>query len=156
MGKNYWLFKSEPDVFSIDDLQKCEEQITYWDGVRNYQARNFLRDSIKSGDLVLFYNSNCDETGVVGTCMVVRNGYADFTQFDPKNMHYDESAVESNPTWFMVDIKFETKFTRTVTLAEMKANPKLENVRVVQRGNRLSVLPVTEDEFYEIVRMSRN
>jgi len=149
----YWLFKSEPSVYSIDDLKK--DKVTYWDGVRNYQARNFLRDEIKPGDKVLFYHSNSKTTGVFGIARVVKGGYPDFTAFDSNDPHYDPKSKREKPTWFMVDIRFEKKFKLPVTLEAIKSNPKLKSMKLVQRGNRLSVMPVTKEEFEEIVKMSK-
>lgn len=151
MAENYWLIKSEPSVYSIDDLKK--DKVTYWDGVRNYQARNFMRDGMKKGDLVLFYHSNAEPTAVVGICEVVKEGYPDFTAFDPNDKHFDPKSKNDNPVWFMVDVKFKKKFKKPVTLKEIKENPKLQNMKLVQRGNRLSVMPVAEKEFNEIVKM---
>jgi predicted RNA-binding protein with PUA-like domain len=150
----FWLIKSEPSEFSIDDLEKSKNQTAYWDGVRNYQTRNFIRDEMKVGDKVLFYHSNTEPNAVVGVCEVVREAYPDHTQFDPKNAHYDPKADKKNPAWFMVDIKLIKKFKKPVTLEEIKANPKLAKMRLVQRGNRLSVMPVTKEEFEEILIMS--
>ena len=149
----YWLMKSEPSVYSIDDLEK--DKIAYWDGVRNYQARNFMRDEMKVGDKVLFYHSNAKPSGVAGICEVVKEGYPDFTAFDPEDIHYDPKSKRDEPTWFMVDVKFVEKFPQLVTLAEIKANPKLSNMKLVQRGNRLSVMPISKKEFDEIARMSK-
>lgn len=153
MSKKYWLVKTEPSVFSWADLKKSKNKTTCWDGVRNYQARNFLRDEMKIGDLVLFYHSNAEPLAVMGVCEVVKEGYPDHTQFDTENIHYDEKANPKNPTWFMVDIKFRDDFTRPVTLDQIKANPKLKDMKLVQKGNRLSVIPVTKIEFDEIVKM---
>ncbi len=155
MAKKYWLMKSEPSTFSIDDLAKSKNQTTYWDGVRNYQARNFMRDEMKKGDLVLFYHSNAKPTAVVGVCEVVKEGYPDFTAFDPEEKYYDPKSNKDQPTWYMVDIKLKEKFKKPVTLEEIKANPKLKDMKLVQRGNRLSVMPVTKKEFDEIVKMSK-
>ncbi len=155
MAKKYWLMKSEPSTFSIDDLAKSKNKTTYWDGVRNYQARNFMRDEMKKGDMVLFYHSNAKPTAVVGVCEVVKEGYPDFTAFDPEDKHYDPKSKKDKPTWYMVDIKLKEKFKNPVTLEEIKANPKLRNMKLVQRGNRLSVMPVTKQEFEEIVKMSK-
>ncbi len=149
----YWLVKTEPEVFSWEDLKKSKSQTTYWDGVRNYQARNFLRDEMKKGDLVLFYHSNAEPLAVMGICEVVREGYPDHTQFDPDNKHYDPKADPKNPTWYMVDIKLKKEFKHPVTLDEIKSNPKLKNMKLIQRGNRLSIMPVTKEEFDEIVKM---
>ncbi len=154
MAKKYWLVKSEPSAFSIDDLVKSKNKTTHWDGVRNYQARNFMRDEMKKGDLVLFYHSNANPTAVVGYCEVVKEGYPDFTAFDPEDKHYDPKSNMGKPTWMMVDIKLKKKFKNPVTLAEIKENQKLQKMRLVQRGNRLSVMPVEEKEFNEILKMA--
>jgi predicted RNA-binding protein with PUA-like domain len=153
MAKNYWLFKSEPSEFSLDDLKKSKNQITYWDGVRNYQARNFLRDEIKKCDGVLFYQSSTDPLAVVGYCEVVKEGYPDHTQFDSKNDHFDPKAKKDSPTWFMVDIKLAQEFMKPVTLDSIKANPKLKSMKLIQRGQRLSIQPVTKNEWDEILKM---
>ncbi|MDH7605859.1 MAG: EVE domain-containing protein [Melioribacter sp.] len=150
----YWLMKSEPEVFSIDDLAKSKNQTTFWDGVRNYQARNFMRDEMKIGDKVIFYHSNTEPPAAVGICEVVKEAYPDFTAFDPKSKYYDPKSKKENPTWFMVDIKLLKKFDRPVHLEEIKKNPKLKNMKLVQKGNRLSVMPITKEEFNEIVYMS--
>ena len=150
----YWLMKSEPTAFSIDDLAKAPKKTTYWDGVRNYQARNFMRDEMKIGDQVLYYHSNTKPAGVVGVCEVVKEGYPDFSAFDPEDKHYDPKSNSENPTWIMVDIKLKKKFKTTVTLTEIKENKKLQDMKLVQRGNRLSVMPVAKKEFDEILKMS--
>lgn len=151
----YWLFKSEPDVFSIDHLATAPGQTTFWDGVRNYQARNFLRDTVKNGDKVLYYHSNTEPNAVVGVCEVVREGYPDHTQFDSDHDHYDPKSSPAQPTWYMVDIQLKQKFKTPVTLQAIKDNPKLAEMTLVQRGNRLSVFPVKKEEFQEIVRMGK-
>ena len=153
--KHYWLFKSEPDVFSIDDLREAPDGTTLWDGVRNYQARNLLRDEIKKGDGVLYYHSRIKPMGVAGVAKVCRSGYADPTQFDPKAKYYDAKAKEEDPTWICVDVQFERKFDRIVELSELKANPKLSKMMVTQRGARLSVQPVTKAEFDEVLKMAK-
>jgi len=150
---NYWLFKSEPEDFSWNDLKKSKNKTTYWDGVRNYQARNFLRDEMKKGDLVLFYHSNAEPLAVMGICEVVKEGYPDHTQFDKKNHHHDPKADPKNPTWMMVDIKLVKEFRAPVTLEQIKANPKLKNMKLIQRGQRLSIQPVTKAEWDEILKM---
>ncbi len=155
MSAKYWLVKSEPDVFSIEDLKKSKNQTTFWDGVRNYQARNFLRDSIKKNDLVLFYHSNADPLAIMGICEVVKEGYPDHTQFDPDDIHFDPKAEPNNPTWFMVDLKFKKEFKNPVTLDDIKSNPELKNMKLIQRGNRLSVMPVEKNEFDEIIKMGK-
>ncbi len=153
MTKKYWLVKSEPTEFSIDDLAKSKNKTTCWDGVRNYQARNFMRDELKIGDEVLFYHSNADPNEVVGYCEIVKEAYTDHTQFDPDNKHYFPKANPENPPWVMVDIKLLKKFKVPVTLSSIKENGKLKDMRLVQRGNRLSVMPVDKKEFDEIVKM---
>jgi predicted RNA-binding protein with PUA-like domain len=153
MSKNYWLFKSEPSEFSWDDLKKSKNQITFWDGIRNFQARNFLRDEVKRGDGVLFYQSSTEPLAVVGYCEVVKEGYPDHTQFDKKSDHYDPKADPKNPIWFMVDIKLVKEFKKPITLDELKANPKLKNMKLIQRGQRLSIQPVAKDEWEEILKM---
>ena len=153
MAEKYWLMKSEPDTFSIDDLAKSKNKKTYWDGVRNYQARNFMRDDMKKGDKVIFYHSNTTPPGAAGICEIVKEAYPDFTAFDPEDNHYDPKSKEDNPTWFMVDIKFLEKFKREVPLEEIKENPKLKDMKLVQRGNRLSVMPITKGEFNELKKM---
>lgn len=151
----YWLMKSEPSVFSIDDLAKSKNQITYWDGVRNYQARNYIRDEMKVGDKVIFYHSNCELPSAVGICEVVKEAYPDFTAFDTGSKYYDPKSKKENPTWFMVDIKLIKKFNNPVLLTEIKKNSKLKNIKLVQRGNRLSVVPLKKEEFDEIVKMGK-
>ena len=149
MPKRYWLVKSEPDAYSIDALQK--EGTACWDGVRNYQARNFMRDEMKRGDLVLYYHSNAKPPGVVGVARVTREGYPDHTALDPKDPHHDPKSTAENPIWMMVDLEFVEKFRGTVSLDELKANPELEEMLVTRRGQRLSVQPV-EAEHFRIVR----
>ncbi len=152
MATKYWLMKSEPTAYSIDDLVKDKK--THWDGVRNYQARNFMRDEMKIGDKVLFYHSNAKPTGVVGVCEIIKEGYPDFTAFDPDESHYDPKSNLDKPTWMMVDIKLIKKLPRIVTLEEIKENSKLQNMKLVQRGNRLSVMPVKKTEFDLILKLS--
>jgi predicted RNA-binding protein with PUA-like domain len=155
LAKKYWLFKSEPGAFSIDDLKESPGKKTFWDGVRNYQARNFIRDEMKKSDGVLFYHSNADPLAVVGYCEIVKEGYPDHTQFEKGHIHFDPKAKKENPPWFMVDIKFIDKFKNPVTLQAMKENKKLKNMRLLQRGNRLSVMPVTKEEFEEVLKMGK-
>jgi predicted RNA-binding protein with PUA-like domain len=153
---NYWLVKSEPDVFSIDDLQAAKDQTTYWDGVRNYQARNTLRDQMKLGDKVLYYHSNADPSAVVGIAEVVRTGYPDHTAFDPKDPHFDPKSKAEAPTWYMVDVKFVEKFPRQLDLEQLRQVPELAGMVLLQRGSRLSVQPVRPQEFEAIVELARN
>lgn len=145
--------KSEPDVFSIDDLEKSKNQTSYWDGVRNYQARNYIRDEMKIGDKVIFYHSNSEPPGAAGVCEIVKEAYPDFTAFDPDDPHYDPKSKKDNPAWMMVDVKFIRKFSRLIPISELRENKKLVNMRLLQKGNRLSVMPLTKDEFTEIVRI---
>lgn len=142
---NYWLMKSEPDVFSIDDLKKKKK--SGWDGVRNYQARNYMRDDMKLGDLVLFYHSSCEIPGVAGLARVSKTSHPDPSQFDAKSEYYDPKATKEEPRWFMVEVEFVEKFDQVVTLATLKATKGLEKMPVVQKGSRLSINPVTEKEF---------
>ena len=149
----YWLMKSEPSVFSIDDLASAKDQTTRWDGVRNYQARNLLRHDIAIGDGVIFYHSSADPPAAAGTAKIVRAGYPDPTQFDPRDGHFDRDSQRDDPRWFSVDIKFESKFVRPVTLAELRAAPALKDMVLLRRGSRLSVQPVTAGEWKQIVKM---
>jgi len=144
---NYWLMKSEPDVFGIQDLYQRPQQTEPWDGVRNYQARNMMRDAMKLGDQVFFYHSNCDEPGIVGIMEIAKEGYPDHTAFDPDNHHFDPKSDPANPRWIMVDVKFVRQFSRTIGLKELKARPELVSMAVVRPGNRLSVMPVSAEEW---------
>ncbi|MDH5407493.1 MAG: EVE domain-containing protein [Gammaproteobacteria bacterium] len=151
----YWLMKSEPDVFGIDDLIKMPKQTEHWDGVRNYQARNMMRDEMKVGDQVFFYHSNCKEPGIVGIAEVVQEGYPDFTAFDPNGKYYDPKSDPDNPRWFMVDIRYVRKFKRTITLTELKEKKTLQNMRLLARGNRLSVMPVEKKHWDFILKQEK-
>jgi len=146
--------KSEPEEFSIDDLKTRPNKTEHWDGVRNYQARNFMRDDMKKGDLVFFYHSNCDVPGIVGIAKVAREGYPDHTAFDPKDKHYDPKSDPDNPRWIMVDVKFVQKFKHTVSLADLKQHKALKEMRLLQKGNRLSVMPVSKKEWEYIVKLA--
>jgi len=150
----YWLMKSEPESFSIDDLKAMPNGTEHWDGIRNYQARNFMRDDMKVGDKVLFYHSNCDEPGVVGIAEVASEAYPDHTAFDPASKYYDPKSKEENPRWMMVDVKFIKKFPKTVSLREIKTVSELSDMRLVQKGNRLSIMPVEKREFDIISKMA--
>lgn len=154
MAVKYWLVKSEPEIFSITDLEKAKNKTTCWSGVRNYQARNYMRDEMKLGDPVLFYHSNTDAPAVVGVCEVVNEGYPDYTAFDPKDRHYDPKSKKEDPIWMMVDIQLVKKFSRPVTLTEIRTKRSLCNLPLVQMGNRLSVMPVGKDEYEEIISLS--
>lgn len=149
---NYWLMKSEPHTFSIDLLK--EKKTSGWDGVRNYQARNFMRDEMKKGDLVLFYHSSCEVPGVAGIAKVSKESHPDPTQFDPKSDYYDPKATKELPRWFMVEVEFVEKFKNIFTLSEIKKTKGLDKMMVVQKGSRLSINPVTENEF-KIIRSSK-
>lgn len=151
---NYWLFKSEPEVFSIEDLEKAPKKTTHWDGVRNYQARNYLRDSIKSGDMVLFYHSNADPSAIAGIAEVVREGYPDASAFDKKDDHYDEKSDPKNPTWYMVDVRHVKTFSRVLPLDELRKIPELKDMVLLQKGSRLSIQPVSEKEWKAIQKVS--
>lgn len=149
----YWLMKSEPGVFGIDDLETRGAKGTHWDGVRNYQARNFMRE-MKKGDRAFFYHSNCSHPGIVGIMKVVREAYPDHTAFDPEDPHYDPKSDPEKPRWFMVDVAFERRFPRTVGLAEMRDTKALQDMLVLRRGNRLSITPVDKNEWDVIARMA--
>lgn len=149
----YWLMKTEPGAYAIDDLKR--EKVAFWDGVRNYQARNFMRDEMRVGDKVLFYHSNTPPVGVVGLAKVVKEGYVDVTQFDSREDHYDPKVKKENPRWYGVDVRFVKKFKEPVTLEELKANKKLKDMAVVQPGQRLSVQPVSKKDYEEVLRMAR-
>lgn len=149
----YWLMKCEPDTYSIDDLKRDKK--TYWDGVRNYQARNFLRDSIQVGDGVLFYHSNAEPSGVAGVAKVCKAGYPDFTAWDKKDIHYDPKSSEAKPQWMMVDVAFEEKFRHFVSLEEIKSNSALKDMLVIKRGMRLSVQPVEKKHYDVVCEMGR-
>jgi predicted RNA-binding protein with PUA-like domain len=140
----YWLFKSEPSAYGIDDLAR--DRVTAWSGVRNYQARNFMRDEMRTGDRALFYHSSCDEPGIAGIVEVCKPAYSDETQFDRKSRYYDAGATRDDPRWFNVDVKFVEK-TRVVGPAELRGKKALRKMQVLQRGNRLSITPVTEAEW---------
>lgn len=149
----YWLMKSEPRVYSIDHLARDGQ--TSWDGVRNYQARNFMRDAMEVGDRVLYYHSNAQPPGVVGLARVCRAAYPDHTAWDPRSEHFDPKSTAENPRWFMVDLEFVEKFPALVSLAELKANPKLAGMLVIRRGQRLSIQPVEPAHFEEVCRMGQ-
>jgi predicted RNA-binding protein with PUA-like domain len=146
MALRHWLVKSDPETFSFDDLERSPGRTTSWDGVRNYQARNFLRDEMQVGDRVLFYHSQ-DEKAVLGTATVTRAGYADATQFDRKSKGHDPDADPSSPIWYAVDLRFDRRFRRKVTLDEMRGHDGLEGMVLLRKGSRLSVQPVTPAEW---------
>jgi len=150
----FWLMKSEPHVFSIDDLAAMPNQTSYWHGVRNYQARNLLRDEFQVGDKVLFYHSSCAVPAVVGTAVVVRSGYPDHTAWDPKADYFDPKSSEVNPRWYMVDVQLTKKLSRLVSLAEMRTSKELVDMPLLRKGNRLSVQPVSAKEFSHILKLA--
>lgn len=151
----YWLLKSEPSTFSIDDLAKAKNKTTHWDGVRNYQARNFMRDEMQPGDLGFFYHSNTNEIGIAGIIEVVKPAYPDFTAWeDPEDSHFDPKSTKAKPRWFMVDVRLKEKFKNIITLNELKQNPSLKNMVILRKGNRLSITPVSGKEWHAILKMT--
>lgn len=150
---NFWLMKSEPGEFSIDDLRKRPRRTEPWDGVRNYQARNMLRDGMCKGDLAFFYHSSCEQPGIVGIIEIASGGYPDPTAFDPRNHHFDPDSNPSEPRWFLVDVRFKREFARTITLPELRQYKGLGNMPLLRRGNRLSVMPVSRKEWDLILKM---
>jgi len=153
---NYWLIKSEPDVFSFEDLKACIKQTEPWDGIRNYQARNFMRDDMRIGDLILFYHSNTNPPGVAGIAQVASKPYPDPTAFDKKSKYFDPKSDPKNPRWILVDVSFKADIVRQVSLEEMKSMPELVNMRALQRGNRLSIMPTTRSEFQAIKKAAQS
>lgn len=151
--RRYWLMKSEPEVFSIDDLAKSPKQTTCWDGVRNYQARNFMR-SMAVGDQIFFYHSNADPPAVAGIAEVVRIAYPDDTQFDKAGNHYDPGSSKAAPRWDMVDIRYRKKFKRTVPLDRLRQEPRLKQMALLHKGSRLSVQPVTAAEWALVIKIA--
>jgi predicted RNA-binding protein with PUA-like domain len=144
---NRWLMKSEPGEFSIDDLERRPNQTEPWDGVRNYQARNLMRDGMKAGDPVFFYHSNCEQPGIVGLAEIARGAYPDPTALDPGHRHYDPRSRPEQPAWCMVDVRFVRKLRRAIALAELKDRPELDGLALIRRGNRLSVMPVSQAQW---------
>jgi len=143
----YWLMKTEPSVFSFEDLRKRPCSTDHWEGVRNYQARNYMKDEMRKGDNVLFYHSNCEVPGVVGIAVISREAYPDFFSWDRTSRYYDPKSTPENPRWFMVDVTWERAFRHIVTLKDLKSEPKLKSMKVLQKGQRLSIMPVTKEEF---------
>jgi len=151
----YWLLKTEQDCYSIDDLAQEKKQTTFWDGVRNYQARNFMRDDMKVGDRVLFYHSNAKPPHVAGTAKIVREGYPDHTALDKKEKHYDPKATQENPIWVMVDVQFDEKFAEPLSLQELRDVKALEGMELLRKGSRLSVQPVPKKQFDTVVKLAK-
>ncbi|MGI9311062.1 MAG: EVE domain-containing protein [bacterium] len=149
----YWLMKSEPSEFSIDDLARVG--VEPWDGIRNYQARNFIRDRMAVGDAALFYHSSCKVPAIVGTMEIASEAYPDPTAFDPRDSHYDPKSDPDAPTWMLVDVRFTAKLAQPLTLAQLKREPSLAGMRLLQRGNRLSVFPVEKAHWNRIIKMSK-
>lgn len=154
MTVNYWLMKSEPNEFSIMDLKNSPGETAHWDGVRNYQARNFMRDKMRIGDRVLFYHSVL-KPSVVGTARVVKTGYPDFTAWNPKSKYFDPRSTPENPIWYMVDIRLEMVFVEPISLSKLRTVPELEKMMLLRKGMRLSIQPVTADEFDIIVSLGK-
>lgn len=150
----YWLMKTEPTTFGIDDLAKAPRKRTCWDGVRNYQVRNMLRDEMRKGDLAFFYHSSCEVPGIYGIVKIAKEGYPDSTAFDPKHDHFDPESDPRAPRWFMVDVELERRFAKPITLETLKANAKkLDDMLVLRRGNRLSVTPVTPEQWRRVLAL---
>lgn len=152
---NYWLMKSEPDVYSIDDLKKVGKP-AMWEGCRNYTVRNFFRDSMAVGDMAFFYHSNADPSGIVGTMKIVSDAYPDPTQFDPESEYFDPKSPRENPRWLLRDVEFVSKFERVITLSELRETAGLEEMLVIRRGQRLSVMPVTKNEWDIVMNLARS
>ena len=150
----YWLMKSEPDEFSIDDLAQAKNKTTSWYGVRNYQARNFMRDQMQLGDRAFFYHSSCPEPGIAGTVEITARAYPDATQFDKKSPYYDPKALRDAPRWTSVDVKLTEKL-RLISLPELRAHAELANMRILQRGNRLSVTPIDPAEWAFVLKLAK-
>jgi predicted RNA-binding protein with PUA-like domain len=151
----YWLFKTEPDAFGIDDLATKENKTEPWDGIRNYQARNFLRDLVKLGDRVFIYHSSCKEVGIAGLAEVVKEAYPDHSQFDPHSRYYDPKSTLDNPRWFMVDVHFVEKFGQVLSLKQIKLMSNITEIGLVKKGHRLSIMPVTETEFSILLQAAK-
>ncbi len=149
---NYWLMKSEPEVYSIDDLARDGK--TMWDGVRNYQARNFMRDKMKAGDLVFYYHSNAEPAGIAGIAKVASKPYLDPTAFDKNDVHYDPKSKKENPSWYLVDVAFVRKFKEFLSLEDLKQIPELKDMLLLQKGSRLSVQPVSVKHWKFILKKS--
>ncbi len=154
--QRHWLLKTEPTSFSFDDLWSAPSRSTFWDGIRNYQARNTMRDDMQAGDLAFIYHSSCDPTGIAGVAEVTRAGYADHTAFDPHDPHFDPKSKPESPTWYMVDVRAVKRFSSLITLEELRNVEGLERMVLLQRGSRLSVQPVTENEWAVITRTFRS
>lgn len=151
----YWLMKSEPSVFSIDDLQKRPRQTEHWDGVRNYQVRNMIRDQMQVGDRAFFYHSSCDVPGIAGIVELVTRGYPDTTAWNSAHHGYDPTSTPESPRWYMVDVRFIEKFDHTVTLSELREQAELSDMPLLRKGNRLSIIPVTPLQWQTILKLAK-
>lgn len=149
---NYWLFKSEPDAFSIDDLAAMKGKRDHWDGIRNYQARNLMRDDMQKGDLGFFYHSSCKVPGIVGIVEIVKKAYPDHTAFDPDEKYYDAKSDPDDPRWFMVDVKLKKKFSGIISLKDLRNMPALKDMTLLRKGSRLSIQPVSATEWKAILQ----
>ncbi len=154
MTKNYWLFKTEPTTFSIHHLEKAPKKTTFWEGVRNYQARNFLRDQVQKGDEVFIYHSNTEEPGIMGTATVMKAGYPDESQFETKSKYYDPASTVEKPRWYLVDIQHDMTFKNPVFLKTLRNTPELSTMTLLQKGSRLSIQPVTESQWMHILKIA--
>jgi len=153
----YWLMKSEPDVFGISDLERAPSQRSAWDGVRNYQVRNMMRDEMRIGDLAFFYHSSCAEPGIYGVMRIAKEGYPDHTALDPMHDHFDPKSKPDQPTWYMVDVEFVERFKHPVTLDQLRAHAdRLTDMLVLKRGNRLSITPIATAEWKYITALARS
>ena len=150
----YWLMKSEPECFSIDDLYNAPNKTNHWDGVRNYQARNFMLKNMQIGDRIFFYHSNCKVPAIVGVAKVSSRPYPDHTAWDPNSEHYDPKSPKDNPRWFMVDITFEQKFKHEISLQQLKLFPELQDMLLLRKGNRLSITPVSPKAWQFIIDLA--
>ena len=149
---NYWLMKSEPETYSIQDLERQKK--SDWEGVRNYQARNFMRDQMRIGDLALFYHSNAKPSGVAGICKISKTGVADYTSWDPKSKYFDPKTDPDNPKWIMVEVEFVEKFSEVIPLSELREHEELKGLAILQKGSRLSITPTSKNEFDYIKQLS--
>ncbi len=149
----YWLLKTEPGSYSIDDLEKAPNRTTTWDGVRNYQARNFMRDKMQVGDHAFFYHSSCKQPGIVGIVQITRAAYVDPTAFDPDDHHYDPLSTPADPRWVMVDVSLVEKLSHLISLVDLRANKALASMLILRKGNRLSITPVTPEEWQGVLAM---
>jgi predicted RNA-binding protein with PUA-like domain len=150
---NYWLMKTEPSAFSLDDLKRCPKCTEHWDGVRNYQARNFLRDGMQKGDLAFFYHSSCAEPGIAGIVEIARSAYPDHTAWNPDSGHFDPKSSPANPIWYMVDVRFVRRFEPLISLQRLRRQPALRGMQLLRRGNRLSIMPVAKREWAAILKL---